>query len=55
MRVFGQDWTSPSCCVDVLASSCSLGVVDVADYSSASLVMNYTPSTVICVVNTNVS
>ncbi len=48
MKVFDQDWTSPSYRVDVLALLCSLGVVDVVDYTLMSLVMDCTPSTIIC-------
>ncbi len=53
MRVFDYDWASPSCRVDVSTSLCSLSVVNVVDYTSMSLVMDFTPSTVICAANTN--
>ncbi len=43
MRVFDYDW----------ASLCSLGVVNVVDCASMSLVMDCTPSTIICAANTN--
>ncbi len=55
MRVFGQDWASPSYHVDVLVSLCFLGVLDVVDYTSMSLVIDYTPSTVVCATSTNAS
>ncbi len=55
MKVFGQDWAFPSCHGNVSTSSCSLGVVDVVDCTSMSLVMDYIPSIVVCATSINVS
>jgi hypothetical protein len=42
MIVFDQDYTSPFLHNDVLTSSCSLGVVDIVNYLSMSLIIDCT-------------
>jgi hypothetical protein len=42
MIVFDQDYNFPFCHNDVLTSSCSLGVVDIVNYLSMSLIMDFT-------------
>jgi hypothetical protein len=55
MKFFGQDWIFPSYRFDISVSSFSLGVIDVVDYTSTSLLMDCIPSTVVYATNTNAS